>query len=166
MERVWALGYYRGELQDLIRGLKYQGKKGNLSYIETFLRACEGELDDLPSGTVAVPVPLHPARERERGFNQVELIFHSWLAGRGVPMEPILLRRRRTKAQYGLSVRERRENLRDAFALAEGVDVRGRDILLLDDVLTTGATFWACSAALKAAGALAVCGLALASDRT
>jgi len=163
---AWALGHYRGGLQMLIRGLKYQGKKGNLPYIRTFLQVCEKEMDMLREGMVAVPVPLHPEKERQRGFNQVELIFKEWLQEQGIPMERMLCRSRLTKAQYGLSAAERRSNLKHAFSLAEGAEVRGRDILLLDDIMTTGTTFHMCAAELKRAGAAKIFGLVLASDRT
>ncbi len=162
---VWALGRYRGGLQDLIRGLKYHGKKGNLPCIRTFLNSCDRVLADVPSSAVAVPVPLSPAREKQRGFNQADLMFRGWLAERGIPMERMLLRKRETTAQYGLSAEERRENVQGAFSLAEGICVTGRDILLVDDIMTTGATLSACAEVLRRGGAARVYGLVLASDR-
>ncbi|MBQ3972140.1 MAG: ComF family protein [Selenomonadaceae bacterium] len=163
---AWALGHYRGGLQMLIRGLKYQGRKENLPYLRTFLQACQGEMGMLHEGMVAVPVPLHPEKERQRGFNQVELIFKEWLSGRGIPMERMLCRSRPTRAQYGLSAEERRSNLKHAFSLAEGAEVRGKDLLLVDDIMTTGTTFHMCAEELKKAGAARILGLVLASDRT
>ena len=162
---VWALGRYRGGLQDLIRGLKYHGKKGNLPCIRTFLKSCDRVLADVPASVVAVPVPLHSLREKQRGFNQAELMFRDWLAERGIPMERMLLRRRETAAQYGLTAEERRENVQGAFSLAEGICVTGRDILLVDDIMTTGATLSACAEVLRRGGAARVYGLVLASDR-
>lgn len=165
MNAAWAMGHYRGALQDLIRGLKYHGKKENLFRIQTFLQAC-GKIGGMfPGHLLAVPVPLHPAREKQRGFNQVELIFRPWLMEQGIPMERVLCRIRQTEAQYGLSPSERRKNLKGAFALAGEADVRGRSILLLDDIMTTGTTFLACAKALRGAGAEKVYGLVLASDR-
>ena len=159
------MGRYHGALRDLIRGLKYRGKKGNLPYVRTFLQACGSFGKMLPRHLWAVPVPLHPAKEKQRGFNQVEWIFRSWLAEQGIPMERMLCRTRQTKAQYGLSAKERRENLKDAFAPAKDADIRGKNILLADDIMTTGTTFRACAETLREAGALKVYGLALASDR-
>ena len=162
---VWAAGHYRGGMQNLIRGLKYHGKWGNLAYIRTVLDACGRCLQDIPASAVAVPVPLHPARERQRGFNQAELIFRPWLKDLGIPMERLLLRNRQTKPQYGLSREEREANLQGAFSLAEGMSADGRDILLVDDIMTTGATLLACANALRQGGAGRIYGFVLASDR-
>lgn len=165
MDAAWAFGRYHGALRDLIRGLKYHGKKGNLPYLHMFLQACEKDLPVFPENVLAVPVPLYPAREKQRGFNQVELVFREWLMQHGIPMERLLLRTRRTKAQYGLPVQERQENLKGAFVVVNGKSVQGKYILLLDDIMTTGSTFQACAEALKAAGAAKVFGMVLASDR-
>ena len=165
MDAAWAMGRYRGALRDLIRGLKYRGRKGTLPYIRTFLQAC-GELGKvLPSSLLAVPVPLHSRKEKQRGFNQAEMIFRPWLEEQGIPMGRMLCRIRQTEAQYGLSPKERRENLKGAFAPAESAEIRGKDILLTDDIMTTGATFRACAEVLKEAGARRIYGLVLASDR-
>lgn len=165
LESVWAVGRYHGGLQALIRGLKYHGKRGNLPYIVALLDACSSDFERIPRAAAAVPVPLHPEREKERGFNQAELIFRRWLEARGIPMERLLLRSRRTLAQYGLGAEARQQNVRGAFSLAEGADVAGRRLLLLDDIMTTGATLFACAELLNAGGA-AVTALVLASDRT
>ena len=165
MNAAWAMGHYRGALQNLIRGLKYHGKKENLLRIRTFLQACGKACEVLPEQLLAVPVPLHPAREKQRGFNQVEWIFRPWLMERGIPMERMLCRIRQTEAQYGLSPLERQKNLEGAFAMARDADVRGKALLLVDDIMTTGTTFRACAKVLKEAGAVAVYGLVLASDR-
>ncbi len=163
---VWTIGHYRGGLRELIRGLKYQGKKENLPYIHTLLRASDLNIGEMFGAAAAVPVPLHSSKERERGFNQTELIFRDWLENSGIPMERMLSRNRRTAAQYGLAPKARRQNLRGAFSLVEGADVRGRRILLLDDIMTTGATLFECAKVLKEAGAAGIHALVLASDRT
>ncbi len=113
-----------------------------------------------------VPVPLHPARERERGFNQAELIARSLIAelrrGAGAGrraflplcLETSALRRtRRTVPQAGLSVAGRKENVRGVFEVARAQTIRGRRVLLIDDVMTTGETASACAQAMKRAGA-------------
>ncbi len=92
-------------------------------------------------------------------------MFRGWLAERGIPMERMLLRKRETTAQYGLSAEERRENVQGVFSLAEGICARGRDVLLVDDIMTTGATLSACAKVLRRGGAARVYGLVLASDR-
>ena len=117
-----------------------------------------------------VPVPLHPSRRRERGFNQSDLLASGLvraLRKRNGGTAPIvakacLRRTRATPPQTGLSVAARRENLRGAFEVLNPQDVRGRAIVLVDDVMTTGATLSACARALKRAGAAQVMGLTLA----
>lgn len=103
-----------------------------------------------------VPVPLHPRRRRQRGFNQSELLVRV-VAGRlGIELNVRSLRRQRnTRPQVQADDRRRREeNVRGAFRCGDGV--AGRQVLLIDDVLTTGATLRECAAALKAAGAASV----------
>ena len=113
---------------------------------------------------MAVPVPLHEARYRERGFNQVELIFGAWLEGQGLPLEQALVRTKQTGPLYRMRPSERRQSLKDAFSMARDADVSGKHILLLDDILTTGATLSACAAVLRRAGAARVDVLVFASD--
>jgi len=130
------------------------------------------DLEDSGAGEAAVlvPVPLHSTRERERGFNQAELLARglsamlarsrNTLAPR---VEPRALRRTRaTPPQTGLSLSARRENVRGVFAVSDPARVRDLVIVLVDDVMTTGATLSACASALKGAGAAAVLALTLA----
>lgn len=168
IDSAWALSVYRGGTRDLIRGLKYHDKRSNLPYIKGLLQAAEqsagvGKL--LEESVCAVPVPLHEKRQRERGFNQAELIFADWLQAHAVPMENMLRRVRQTKPLYQLTARERMVNLRDAFRLESEVIVRGKTILLVDDIMTTGATLYACAKVLKQAGAGKIQALVLASDQ-
>jgi ComF family protein len=123
-----------------------------------------------------VSVPLHVARQRERGYNQAHLL--ACVLGQmvGLPLATNTLRRtRRTRVQVGLDATERQLNVRDAFACqvpARGevsgqhrTTVEGRQILLVDDVCTTGATLEACTMALREAGAATVWGFTLAHAR-
>jgi len=125
-----------------------------------------GELDT----PLIVPVPLHPSRRRERGFNQSELLAAGLVralarqrGGAAPQIAKACLRRKRvTPPQTGLSVAARRENPRGAFEVVKPDAVQGRMIVLVDDVMTTGATLSACARALKRAGAVQVMGLTLA----
>ena len=167
---AWALGIYEGALRDLVRHLKYQKKMDALPYLQTFLHAVEEDFfraADVPPHPVAIPVPLFAAKEKKRGFNQTELIFKAWLKEHAIPMERLLFRTRATKPQYGLSKEERFENMRGAFAVdaKKQPNVRGRNVLLLDDIYTTGVTCAECARALKKAGARNIIVLALTSGQ-
>lgn len=107
---------------------------------------------------LVVPVPLHKRKLRQRGFNQSELIAKVAVKlrhdGSRFELCPTLLERRReTKSQIGLSSHQRRENLRGAFAVAEPERANGHEILLVDDVFTTGTTASECARVLRRAGA-------------
>ena len=109
-----------------------------------------------------VPVPLHPSRVRERGYNQSELLARELSRLTGIPSEPDLLRRTRdTAPQVTMEgYEQRRRNIAGAFECVS--DPSGRSVLLVDDVATTGSTMSACAAPLKAKGATTVWGLSLA----
>jgi competence protein ComFC len=105
---------------------------------------------------VIVPVPLHPTRQRERGFNQASLLAELLSAQTSIPAKPVLERIRYTTTQTALDRAERMENLHNAFRLRKNADVRGLRVLLVDDVLTTGSTLNECARVLKRAGAFSV----------
>jgi competence protein ComFC len=103
-----------------------------------------------------VPVPLHPARKRERGFNQAELLARALSRTTGIPLHSALQRTRYTTTQTQFDRAERMQNLRDAFRLRRGSNVQDLRVLLVDDVLTTGSTLSECASVLKKSGALSV----------
>jgi len=108
-------------------------------------------------GDVLVPVPLHPGRRRERGFNQAALIAREIARLTDRPwVEEALVRRAQTRPQTGLSAAERRRNVKGAFVVRRRREVTGRVVVLVDDVLTTGATAQACALALREGGATEV----------
>jgi ComF family protein len=112
---------------------------------------------------VIVPVPLHRARERERGYNQAELIARALSKHLRLPCRSHLLVRTRPRPEkQRLTVRERWQSVRNAFDMRAGAQVDKLRVLLLDDVLTTGATLDACSRALRDAGAAYVAALTVA----
>jgi ComF family protein len=112
---------------------------------------------------VVVPVPLHPSRLRERGYNQAELIARPLASSLGIPYRSYLLVRTRPRPdKLRLTRRERWDTVRGAYATREGVQVDKLRVLLVDDVFTTGATLDACSRALRGAGAVRVVGLTVA----
>ncbi|HEY3930483.1 MAG TPA: phosphoribosyltransferase family protein [Candidatus Koribacter sp.] len=114
-------------------------------------------LSEFPGDWLIVPVPLHPARRRSRGYNQAELIAKFALRELRDPrlmLAPkVLVRTRFTESQTGFTREQRRHNLHGAFAVPDRAHLRGRRVLLVDDVLTTGATADECSRILLRAGA-------------
>jgi ComF family protein len=159
---IRVAAHYEGPLRNAIRALKFGGQRrlaeplGDL--LAEALRRTEWPVD------VLVPVPLHSARERERGYNQAALLARRCATRLGVPMRTDLLARvRATAAQTRLSAAERRENLAGAFtATTHGAAVAGRHIALVDDVTTTGSTLAAAAAALAPLRPAGVWGLAVA----
>jgi len=154
-----AVAAYRGRgvVRDIIHEFKY-GRQIHLRHlVARWLRAA---LDDKRLHgnhfDVLVPVPLHPARQRERGFNQARLLSELLSAQISIPSKLHLERIRYTTTQTALDRSERMENLHNAFRLRKNADVRGLRVLLIDDVLTTGSTLSECARVLKAAGALSV----------
>ena len=159
-EGLRSFGPYGGALRRLIHLLKYDGMEPLGPALGRLLAAPAAEL--APFDVIA-PVPLHRGRRIERGFNQAELLGRGLARETGCSLEPdLLVRRRPTAPQAGLNARERRTNLRGSFAAPRPEAVRGRKILLIDDVTTTGATLEACARALKRAGAGRVVVLTLA----
>ena len=112
---------------------------------------------------VVVPVPLHPARQRERGYNQAEMIARPLARQIGLPCRSCLLVRTRPRPEkLRLTLRERWRSVRNAFVTCEGSQVDKLRVILVDDVLTTGVTLDACSRALRQAGATYVAALTVA----
>jgi ComF family protein len=103
-----------------------------------------------------IPVPLHAARKRERGFNQAELLAIELNRASGIALQDLLRRIRYTATQTQFDRSERMQNLKGAFRLRRGCVVRGLRVLLVDDVLTTGSTLSECASVLKKAGAISV----------
>jgi ComF family protein len=118
-------------------------------------------------GDLLVPVPVHVARRRERGYDQAELIAEAAGAYLALPCRPALARSRATAAQFRLDRRHRARNVRDAFEVREGsaAAVADRWVVLVDDVVTTGATLVACAVALLDGGAFAVSAVTVARER-
>jgi len=159
-DRAFSFGDYDGELRTLIQLLKFDGLAGASAVLGERLAEAVLQLEGTAAADLlVVAVPLFEARERQRGYNQSVLLADRALARlRRVRPEwklkaahRALRRVRRTEAQYVLSKRERRVNLRGAFVVES--DLRGKEVLLIDDIMTSGATARECARVLKAAGA-------------
>jgi predicted amidophosphoribosyltransferase len=118
-------------------------------------------------GELLTWVPVHPTRRRERGFDQAELLARATAACLGLPVHPCLVRQRRTTAQHSLGQVARAGNLAGVFGVPDALrgQVRNRWLIVVDDVLTTGATLSGCATALRGAEALAVSAITVARDR-
>jgi ComF family protein len=162
-ERAIAYGSYDAGLRDLIHVLKFQQVRPAAEVLGRIMAKTMANLEQaMPVGTIAVvPVPLHKRKQSQRGFNQAEIIARSALKQLSRPKRyelctGVLLRRRETGSQIGLTRHQRRENLRGAFAVSDPTRILNRDILLIDDVLTTGTTASECARVLLRAGAARV----------
>lgn len=145
--RSRAIGPYEGSLRAIVHALKYDGRRQIARPLGAMLAARGADI--LAGADLVVPVPLHPSRQRARGFNQAaELARHM-----GLPVTPALRRVRATPSQTDLPAARRHANVRDAFALARRASVTGATVVLVDDVSTTGATLDACARVLRENGA-------------
>lgn len=132
-----------------LRGLDPAAEAVAFGLVRRLARSVPGAAPDL-----VVPVPLHPRRVRERGFNQAALLAQELARRAGVASCPdVLVRRLDTAPQAGLSAAARRRNVREAFAVRSKAKVAGKTVTLVDDVVTTGATALGCGRELLAAGA-------------
>jgi ComF family protein len=158
-----SFGYYSGELGRLIQGLKFNNRRNLVPLLVPFLIQAYYGSWDRDDFDLVVPIPLHPKRRRTRGYNQSEMLARLLARRTGIPFgNSVLIRKRSTLPQVGLTDTQRRENVRNAFQCINSGQISGRRILLIDDVMTTGATASSASAALMKGGALRVSVLTLA----
>lgn len=184
---VRAAGLYDGPLKEAVHRFKYAGRRSLAAPLAGLLAEVLAGPDFTPAGFpcakeaacsaggaqpltgggwAIVPVPLSPGRLRERGFNQAALLARQLARRLDLPlMERALVKRRETAPQVGLSHRDREKNLSDAFAAAQNAALPGKNVLLIDDVFTTGSTISAAADILLRAGAGQVYGLVLAAGR-
>lgn len=153
---------YEGWAAAAVKRLKYDREPDRAGHLAQFLLPL---LRDFGHVDALVPVPLHPGKERDRGFNQSRLIAQHLSHAGGIPVEDLLCRTRNTVSQTTLSGRQRRENVRNVFAVHASWHPRpGRRYVLVDDVRTTGATLGACAEAITAVAPATVGVLTFALD--
>jgi ComF family protein len=158
-----SLGPYEGSLKAAIHEFKYRSRRRLAVRLAEELLLSDAVRDVLRGSETLVPVPLHPRRRQERGFNQAELLAGELARRAGIAAAPgALVRRKDTRPQAGLSAAGRRLNVAGAFAVRRRAQIAGRVVVVVDDVLTTGATASACARALREAGASEVRFLAIA----
>lgn len=167
-----VFGIYRGNLRALILQLKFYRRERLGKRLGALLAAPWERIDftGAEGRLLLVPVPLFRSRERERGFNQARLLAQGLACrlakspkGRKAQVAArVLVRTRSTQPQTGLKFSDRRDNVRHAFTVRDPERVKDRVVVLVDDVMTTGATLGACAKILKKAGASKVYAVALA----
>jgi ComF family protein len=161
-ERAVAYAVYEDEVREMVHLLKYERMRAVAKPLGKLLaRAIETLEDVADRDLLVVAVPLFPAKERERGYNQAVLLSDAALLElkRSRPewklqaAHKVIRRVKDTRSQFELTPKGRRRNLQGAFAVADRGALDGREVLLVDDIYTTGATARACSRALRRAGA-------------
>jgi ComF family protein len=159
-----SLFLHQGPARELVHALKYRGRRDVARFFAAVAGARFGaEL----RGAIFVPIPLHPRRERKRGYNQ-SFLFASALAAEipGSGVVSALIRRRATRTQTDLRRQERAANVAQAFGPAPGAVLpRGSSVILVDDVVTTGATLGAAAAVLRARGVASITALTAAWEK-
>ncbi|HEV2132717.1 MAG TPA: ComF family protein [Terracidiphilus sp.] len=173
-QRAVAYGVYQGRLRDAIHALKYDRVHPAARGLGRMLALAIGRLaGEAPVEMLVVPVPLHRSKYSQRGFNQARMLAREALRSlrkshpqwRLALAPGTLMRLRVTASQAGLTPRQRRVNVRGAFSVSDAAAVAGRHVLLIDDIMTTGATARAASQALLRAGAESVWVATLARAR-
>jgi len=158
-----ALAAFEGSLQAAIHRWKYEGKTHLTPFFADWMAEGLNRYWELNSLDILIPVPLHPRRLRERGFNQVHLLVKELSRRTDIPyLNTILKKKKPTLPQVNLSGVEREKGLSGAFHVIEKEELLGKSVLLVDDVYTTGATVNECSKVLVRGGAERVDVLTLA----
>ena len=147
---------YTKELKQSIYRFKYSNRREYAAFYADMLLKLKGQIIRSWRPDVIIPVPLHPARLRKRGFNQAELIAQKLGIGLDIPVDTkILVRTVNTAPQKTLNDKERAQNIKKAFQVTENI-VKYRKVLLVDDIYTTGSTLDSCAGELIHAGVMQV----------
>lgn len=154
---------YEGSLKRMIHDMKFR-KVSRYGQHLNWLLSYGSRNRSFDNIHFVMPVPLHSERLSERGFNQTELIFKNWALARGFEWLAGLTRVRKTRPQWELTLADRKDNIKGAFRVSCPERITGRNVLLVDDIFTTGLTLDECAKTLKKAGAKQVHCLTLASN--
>lgn len=163
---IICVGRYNNSLKNSIKKFKFGNKPSYFRAFGTLLSLKVKNTENLDKIDIVIPVPLHKSRRKQRGYNQAELIAVYTAKQLGVRLESsILIKTMETQTQSLLSKTDRLTNLEEAFSVRFPKQVAGKNILLVDDIITTGSTVNQCSKALKAAGAHRVIAGVIATTR-
>lgn len=162
-DKARGVATYEGTMKELIHKLKYNDRHELLNLLVAWMKTAGIEL--IQQSDLIIPIPLYKSRQWERRFNQSALLAKRLSEQSNIPYEcSILLRKKKTRSQVGLTSKERYQNLKNAFVIEETKKnkLEGKSILVIDDVITTGATINSAAIALKKSGAKSVNILSLA----
>ena len=164
--KVYSAGLYDKNLQKMIRGIKYHKQKELAFYMAKFMWNYFSEIIkefDLPKNYQVVPVPLHKARQKKRGYNHMELVAEEFCRLSGFsPNYELITRIKNTKPQYKLSYSEKQTNLQNAFKV-DKTKLLNLPVLIIDDICTSGATFGSMIEEMKSQGVLDITCFAVSS---
>jgi competence protein ComFC len=153
-DEIVCVYYYKGGAKDAMHRFKFQNKKYYAGTFAKLLAERIGKFLDAAAIDAVLPVPMSKESERARGYNQSALLAGKVAEEIGKPhLKGVLLKPAPTRVQSGLSLKERKENVKGAFQVADQKAVRGKRLLLIDDIITTGATLSECARVLKESGA-------------
>jgi len=165
-DRAVAYANYEDEMRRMLHLLKFEGMRGIAEHVlgDAMAAAARKLRSEAANQLLVVPVPLFAAREKTRGFNQARVLAETMVKrlrrvdpGWALRLDSSLLQRvKDTRALYALNPSQRRASLKGAFRVADDKSVRGREVLVIDDIMTTGATARECARVLKRAGAAKV----------
>jgi len=165
LEAVFPVFNFGPLIQNLIHALKYQGYKSLGIALGKSAGIQVRPMIPTDSDTALIPIPLHPIKLRERGYNQSDYIADGFARSLQLPVRKgILGRIKNTVTQTQLTAEERRQNMQDAFAVKKHADLTNvKNVILIDDVLTTGSTMNAAAEVLKKVGIQRIYGLTIAA---
>lgn len=164
LQGVVSVAPYQGFYRELIQSLKNQGRKETAKLLGRLMAEKVAGSEIKFRVQMIIPVPLHPYREMERGFNQSRWLAREVAALLGIPLyDNLLVRVRHETSQSVLGRRDRRQNIAGIFQCEDHRAIKGKGILLVDDIITTGSTLRSCAAALRESGTDAVYGLTWAA---
>ena len=158
-----ALYLYTDDVRTIIHNLKYLNKTHLAVNLGSSIGKIIKEDKNIRNWDLLIPIPLHRVKQRSRGFNQSELIVDAIAEVTSIEKDnSMLIRHRYTKNQAALPMRERAANVKGAFRVINKMKIKGKKIILVDDVITTGSTMLECIKVLKEAGAKDVRGVSAA----
>lgn len=163
--KLFGIAWYEGKWRELLHDFKYHSQQHLAQSIGRMLGELLVTAGGKPEFDMVTPVPLHPVREKERGYNQSSLLARRVGKELDIPFKNVISRNRNTLSQTTLSGQDRKVNMSGAFSYTGKTCVKGKKILIIDDIVTTGSTLKEAGRILAEAGAREVCGAVAAIQR-